>query len=102
MAVAYYTEFTGSDPELAQQITERINQHLGNKPPQGAIFHAEGPLGNDGWWTFNVWESENAAERFFSDILSPTLRSVNAPEGKRRMLTVAWESNSMMTDPRQP
>jgi hypothetical protein len=98
MAVAYYSEFPQGSSEVAQQVAERVNQQIGPEGPDGGIYHAEGPRGDGGWWTFNVWESEDAAQRFFRDTLMPILQDVGVgrPDSQPRMLNVHWESNSRL------
>ncbi|MDQ3399252.1 MAG: hypothetical protein M3511_16100 [Deinococcota bacterium] len=93
MTVAFFTEFPQATPEMARQISEYVNTQLGDKPPEGGIYHAEGPTDNGGWWAFDVWESDDTAERFYADILTPTLESVNVPKGQPRKLSVQWESH---------
>lgn len=98
MAVAFYTEFSEGSPDAAAQITERIGRQVGPEGPAGGIYHAEGPLEGGGWWTFNVWESEDAQQTFVREILMPILQdvAVGAPNVQPRKLAVHWESNSRM------
>lgn len=95
MAVAFYSEFPDASTQMAQQVAERVNQEVGSEGPEGAIYHAEGPLGAGGWWTFNVWESEEAAQRFFRETLAPIVQEVagGMPDTPPRKLAVHWESN---------
>ncbi len=71
MAVAYFHEWPGATTEMGQEVVNRINAQLGNAAPQGSIFHVDGEAA-DGWWGFDVWESEDAARRFYDDILLET------------------------------
>lgn len=91
MAVAYFHEWPGTTPEMAQGVSDRINAQLGAAPPGGPIFHAEG--GAEGtWWGFNGWESENAAQRFYHEILQPAIEAEGAPQGQMRSLPVHWHT----------
>jgi len=48
-----------------------------------------------GWWTFNVWDAEDAAERFFRETLHPVLDQVGVPHGQPRKLAVSWDTSSL-------
>ena len=93
MAVAYFSQWPQADPETAQRVAERVNQQLGGQPPEGGIYHAEGPTDDGGWWTFNVWTSEDAHDTFARQILDPALREADAPPSQVRLLRVNWESS---------
>ena len=70
MSVKYFRESSGTTPPLARRIADRIDARQGCAPPEGAIYHAEG--GSAGaYWTFDVWESEEAARRFYDAIRDP-------------------------------
>ena len=70
MSIKYFRESSGTTPPLARRIADRIDARLGGAPPEGAIYHAEG--GSAGaYWTFDVWESEEAARRFYDAIRDP-------------------------------
>src|SRR5687768_15895659 len=45
MSVAYFFEIPQLDDGTAQQINAYINERLGNRQPDGGIYHAEGPDG---------------------------------------------------------
>lgn len=91
MSVAYFHEWPGTTPEMALGVQVRINAQTGNAPPEGGIFHADG--GSDGnWWGFDVWESEDAAQRFFDEILGPALDAAGIPRSQPRLLPVHWHS----------
>jgi hypothetical protein len=99
MAVAYFTEFRADGRDLSEapeKVSTYINERLQGKPPAGGIYHAEGPL-DSGWWTFNVWESAEAADRFRAEYLTPALEHANAPKGQTRQLSVAWDTSQMQS-----
>ena len=91
MAVAYLHEWSGATREIAQGVSDRINAVLGDAPPAGSIFHAEGES-DGGWWGFDVWESEDAAQRFYEGILAPALEAEGAPPSQPRTMPVHWHS----------
>lgn len=95
MAVALFTQWPAGPAETSQRVGERINQRLGDQPPAGGLYHAEGPTADGGWWTFNVWESEEAFRRFHQDILHPVLDEVGASRGEAQQLQVAWDTSQM-------
>lgn len=91
MAVVYFHEWPGKTTAMAQGVSDGINAQLGSAIPEGAIFHAEG--GPDGaWWSFDVWESEDAAQRFYNEILQPATEAEGAPQGQMRALPIHWHS----------
>lgn len=90
-----FTERPGGPAETSQRVAERINQRLGNRPPAGELYHAEGSTAEGGWWTFNVWESEEAVQRFHRDILHPVLDEVGASRGEVQQLRVAWDTSQV-------
>ena len=91
MAVAYFQEWTGATRELGKRVSERMNAQTGGAPPEGGIYHAEGE--SDGaWWTFDVWESENSAQRFYDETLRPVVEELSIPQSQSRVLPVHWHS----------
>ena len=95
MAVAYFSKWAKSDTETAGRIAEYVNEKLQGRPPEGGLYHAEGPDGKGGFLTFNVWTSEEARESFVDQILNPALDSVNQPLGDVQKLDVSWDSSQM-------
>ncbi len=77
MSVANFSRYAELSPETAKQIMGRIMTQIGNQQPAGAIFHAEGPSNDGGWWTFDVWESDDAAQQFMDNFVNPVLSSFN-------------------------
>lgn len=45
----------------------------GNAPPPGLLYHAGGPS-ESGWCVVEVWESQEAAQRFFDETLGQALQ----------------------------
>ncbi len=93
MPVAYFSRLANTPSETARQVMAGVNSQLGNRPPEGAIFHAEGPTDDGGWWAFNVWESDAAAQQFSENILNPVLKDLNIQMSGEQKLSVVWESN---------
>ena len=95
MAVAYFSQWPQVAVGTSQRVAERINQRLGDQPPAGGIYHAEGPTDDGGWWTFNVWESAQAYEDFGRQILQPVLQEVGAPPARVQQLRVEWDTSQI-------
>ena len=96
MSVAYRSETPNVAGEVVQQISDSINQRLGPaNPPEGGLFHAEGPTRDGGWWTFNLWESEEDFTRFHDDILAPAFAQAGSPPWTYRKLDVAWDTTQV-------
>jgi hypothetical protein len=96
MAVAYFTQWPAGGPaETSTRVAEQVNAALQGRPPEGGIYHAEGPTEDGGWWTFNVWESAEARQAFTQQILQPALDAANASSGDVRQLQVTWDSSQM-------
>jgi hypothetical protein len=64
------------NPEGSQEVYEQIRAELGLEKPAGGIFHIAGPSPNGGWRVIEVWESEEAASRFFEERFFPALRAL--------------------------
>jgi hypothetical protein len=64
------------NPAGSQEVYDRIRAELGLEKPAGGIFHVAGPSPNGGWRVIEVWESEEAAERFFSERFEPALKTL--------------------------
>jgi hypothetical protein len=103
MAVAYYTRFgpeiySGSEtPEVvAQKVADGVRAKIGQNPPAGGVYHAEGPTGDGGWWTFNVWASEGDSQTFLGQILRPALEAAGVGRpAEVQKLEVWWDSSQM-------
>ena len=92
MAVAYFCEWPGATEEMAQRVQQRINVQTGDAPRERAIFHADGEA-DGAYWTFDVWESEDAARRHYSTIRDPALEAEGIPLCQPRVLPVHWHSD---------
>jgi len=68
-------------PGLTQAQYERVHRLVspGNTPPPGLLYHVAGPM-EAGWRLVEVWESAEAAERFFRETLGPVLQAEGLPE----------------------
>ena len=55
------------------QYDQVRNEVAGDRAPQGALYHVAGPTEN-GWCVVEVWESEEALQRFVEDKLQQALQ----------------------------
>jgi len=97
VAVAYFSKLPNVPPETAEKVVARIRTQLGNRRPDGAIFHAEGPTDDGSWWAFNIWESDEASEKFGVEFLQPALNSLGIAIPREDRLEVNWETSSEST-----
>jgi hypothetical protein len=95
MAIAVFSQWPQAPTDTSRRVAEGINQRLGGKFPEGGLYHAEGPTDEGGWWTFNVWESEEIFQRFDQEILQSVLQEVNAPPAEVRRLQVSWDTSRL-------
>ena len=68
--------FSGAGVTQAQYDQVRNEVAPGNKLPPGMLYHAGGPAQN-GWRVVEVWESQEAADRFFREKLGAALQKAN-------------------------
>lgn len=77
MAQAYIMEM----PDMTQQQYDAVltRLQLGGTPPRGQIFHVAGPMEGGGWCVVDVWESQQAFDRFIREKLGRALQEAGAP-----------------------
>lgn len=63
------------DGQFTQAQYDQVRNEVapGNSPPAGMLYHAGGPTEN-GWCVIEVWESKEAAQRFFDERLGQALQ----------------------------
>jgi hypothetical protein len=78
------------NPEGSQESYDKIRALVGLEKPAGGIFHLAGPGPTGGWRVIEVWESEEAAQRFFEERFFPALRELGliGPAPKREFWPV--------------
>ncbi len=81
MPILMIHDSPGGTQEQYDQACARISDgglsSLSDWPVEGVLFHAAGPTEN-GWRVVDVWESEEAFERFGPTIV-PILQEVGMP-----------------------
>ncbi len=68
--------FFGTGVTQAQYEQVRNEVAPGNKLPPGMLYHAGGPAQN-GWRVVEVWESQEAADRFVKEKLGAALQKAS-------------------------
>ena len=81
MAVGVFMEFPG----VTREQYEQLEQGLGlSGPPEGELIHVCGPTSDGGWRMVDVWESQEAFERFANDLLIPQAQALGFPQPSKR------------------
>jgi hypothetical protein len=81
------------NPEGSQEIYDKVQEQLGlEDTPAGGII--AGPSPNGGWRVIEVWESEEAAQRFFKERLEPAFEAVGFTGQPQRQF---WPVHNLMT-----
>jgi hypothetical protein len=85
MAVCLIFDVPGATQAQYEQVMSEASP--GNRPPPGLISHVGGPTDN-GWCVVEVWESQEAADRFFTSTLQRPLQKANVNVGQPRVFEV--------------
>src|SRR2546423_11123491 len=83
VAVWFVLDIPGMRPEQSEAVLKDLG--LTDRPAQGQILHVEGPAAGGGMRVADIWESEDAFNRFFQERLMPAFQraGVQMPEGAR-------------------
>ncbi len=84
MAIAMLVD----NPSGSQEVYDKVRANLGfseDELAEGGIVHVAGPSPNGGWRVIEVWESQEAMEKFVAERLGPALKEagVERPEPQR-------------------
>jgi quinol monooxygenase YgiN len=74
--VAIAMIFDGPGQTQAQYDQVRNEVSPDNNPPAGMLYHVAGPTQN-GFIVVEVWESQDAVDRFFQETLAQALQKAN-------------------------
>lgn len=69
-------EWPGETQEQYERLMDLVR--LEADPPEGGIFHVGGPM-EGGWRVLDIWESEEAFERFANERLRSAVDQVGIP-----------------------
>ena len=75
MAIAMMYDVPGVTQQQYDQVTEQLRRRSVTVPTTGQLLHAAGPI-DGGWRTVDVWESQEAADRFFREHLAAIFAEV--------------------------
>ena len=64
-------------PGATEDIAKRVDLAVGPEPVEGLIGHVSGPS-RDGWRIIDIWESEEAQQRFQAERLGPAVAQATA------------------------
>lgn len=80
MTVATILEFPGVTREMYDAAGARL---AASAPPDGILHHACGPTAG-GWRIMDIWESQEAFDRFVDDVYLPAMGAVGGPAPSHR------------------
>src|SRR3954452_11841154 len=64
-------------PGVTEETSARVDAEVGDAPVPGLIAHVAGPM-RGGWRIVDIWESEEAAQRFQVERLGPAVQRATA------------------------
>lgn len=76
MAIAMVAEIPGGTAEMYDRVMELLD--MDSNPQEGAILHVAGPMPG-GWRVLDIWESEEAFQRFASERLMQAAQEAGVP-----------------------
>jgi hypothetical protein len=92
MAVAVLVEFSNGSNEAYDRVMHRMGLGAGTDAPEGAICHIAGETGEGGFRVVDVWESQEAFERFAQEKIRP----ITAEEGFSTPDITMWTVYNML------
>ena len=88
MVVATLLEF----PSVTQEQYERVGASLSRAgPPLGILYHACGPV-EGGWRIMDIWESQEAFDRFVDEAYIPAIQAQGGLAPSRREVVPAYHA----------
>ena len=72
MAIGMLLTWSGFTKEQYEKVVDILD--LAKKPQPGMIFHCAGQA-SGGWRVFDIWESQEAYDRFMRDRLGPAFKT---------------------------
>lgn len=96
MAVALVQDFPPATGETSTENYDEIHAGIMQKAadPAGLIIHTAGFTGH-GFRIFEVWESREQCERFFNDVVMPTVREITQDRPGPPPTTTIYELHNM-------
>jgi hypothetical protein len=90
MAIAFLQEV----PSMTQEQYDQVVEALRGKTVEGRIFHVAGPM-EGGWRVVDVWESQEAVNKFFQELLGPALQEAGIAATPPQF----WPVHNMLSGP---
>jgi len=92
VAIGVLFDFPGVTSEQYDEVCRNLNNGrlltaLSEWPEPGIVSHVAGPTPDGGWRVVDVWESEEAFQRF-GQRLMPLLQQAGFPAGAPQMFPV--------------
>jgi hypothetical protein len=81
MAIGVLLDIPGGTKEQYEQINEKAfgDPKGPTEPLDGLIIHTAGATGGS-WRIFDVWESQEAFDRFNNEIIMPAVEGMDMPQ----------------------
>ena len=95
MAVGMLMQAPGLNAELYDSVMEHLDWYE-QELPDGFISHYAGPM-KDGWFVFDMWESQEDFERFAQERLGPALAAASrgqAPPIEPQFIPIHMEDHA--------
>ncbi len=92
MAIGVLFDFPGVTSDQYDEVCRNLNngrllRALADWPEPGIVSHVAGPTPDGGWRVVDVWESEEAFQRF-GQLLLPLLQQAGFPAGAPQVFPV--------------
>ena len=75
MAIAVISEVPQGTLDLYDAVNEKL-EASGQRMQEGHVFHCVGAMEGGGFRVFDVWETQEAFERFNNEALGPAIEEV--------------------------
>jgi hypothetical protein len=83
------------NPNASQEQYDAASAQIGvssDNMPEGAVLHVAGPSPTGGWRVTEIWESEEAAQKFDAERVLPVLEQV----GVERPEPQVWQVHNLV------
>lgn len=96
MAIAFYFESDKVDQDVYDGLMKAIDRESTHAPsPDGFIGHLSGPKPEGGWRVVDLWDSEQAANAFYS---SDAFAGVSSRAEEMGLSTAPWPMHRLEID----
>jgi hypothetical protein len=100
MPIAALQMMPGGTKEQYEQIGKKMfgvqsSDFSSAEAPDGLLMHSAGPT-EDGWYVYDVWESQDHLQRFVQERLMPAMQELGVPVGNQPQIYEIY--NLVVTD----